>query len=48
MTAPLTMFGPDFPFAFDDFAKHPAGLGTIPPASTAPRSRSSAPASPAS
>ena len=30
--APLTMFGPDFPFAFDDYAKHPAGLGTIPAA----------------
>src|SRR4029450_9897192 len=30
MSAPLTMFGPDFPFAFDDFAKHPAGLGAIP------------------
>ena len=32
MTKPLTMFGPDFPFAFDDFAKHPAGLGSIPAA----------------
>ena len=30
--APITMFGPDFPFAFDDYAKHPAGLGNIPTA----------------
>jgi tryptophan 2-monooxygenase len=29
---PLTMFGPDFPFAYDDFLKHPAGLGRIPAA----------------
>ena len=27
---PLTMFGPDFTFAFDDWLKHPSGLGTIP------------------
>ena len=29
---PITMFGPDFPFAYDDFLHHPAGLGTVPPA----------------
>ncbi|MBQ0865543.1 flavin monoamine oxidase family protein [Streptomyces smyrnaeus] len=28
---PLTMFGPDFPFAYDDFLAHPAGLGSVPP-----------------
>ena len=27
---PVTMFGPDFPFAFDDWIAHPAGLGSIP------------------
>ncbi|WP_130797215.1 flavin monoamine oxidase family protein [Streptomyces otsuchiensis] len=27
---PLTMFGPDFPFAYDDYLAHPAGLGQIP------------------
>lgn len=27
---PITIFGPDFPFAFDDWLEHPAGLGTIP------------------
>jgi hypothetical protein len=26
----VTMFGPDFPFAYDDFLKHPAGMGSIP------------------
>jgi tryptophan 2-monooxygenase len=29
---PVAMFGPDFPFGYDDFLKHPAGLGTIPAA----------------
>jgi len=29
--APLTMFGPDFTFAFDDWLNHPGGLGAIPP-----------------
>jgi len=29
---PVTGFGPDFPFAFDDWIKHPAGLGSIPAA----------------
>ncbi|MFI6349731.1 flavin monoamine oxidase family protein [Streptomyces sp. NPDC050560] len=27
---PVTMFGPDFPFAYDDFLRHPAGLGQVP------------------
>ena len=27
---PVTVFGPDFPFAFDDWISHPAGLGSIP------------------
>ena len=27
---PITMFGPDFPFAYDDWVKHPAGLGKVP------------------
>jgi monoamine oxidase len=27
---PVTIFGPDFPFAYDDWIKHPAGLGRIP------------------
>lgn len=27
---PVTIFGPDFPFPFDDWIKHPAGLGAIP------------------
>ncbi|WP_072803329.1 flavin monoamine oxidase family protein [Rhodococcoides yunnanense] len=27
---PLTMFGPDFPFAYDDYLAHPAGLGQVP------------------
>ena len=27
---PITMFGPDFPFAYDDFLAHPAGLGQVP------------------
>ena len=29
---PLTMFGPDFPFAYDDWLAHPAGLGSVPAA----------------
>jgi lysine 2-monooxygenase len=29
--APITMFGPDFPFPYDDWIDHPAGLGAIPP-----------------
>jgi monoamine oxidase len=27
---PLSMFGPDFTYAFDDWVKHPAGLGSVP------------------
>jgi monoamine oxidase len=27
---PVTIFGPDFPFPYDDWLKHPAGLGKIP------------------
>ena len=30
MPRPLTMFGPDFPFAYDDWIAHPAGLGSVP------------------
>lgn len=28
--APVTVFGPDFPFAFDDWIAHPKGLGELP------------------
>jgi lysine 2-monooxygenase len=27
---PMTMYGPDFPFPFDDWLKHPLGLGSVP------------------
>jgi lysine 2-monooxygenase len=27
---PMTMYGPDFPFPFDDWLKHPSGLGSVP------------------
>lgn len=27
---PISMFGPDFPFAYDEFLQHPAGLGRVP------------------
>jgi tryptophan 2-monooxygenase len=27
---PVTIFGPDFPFPFDDWIAHPAGLGSVP------------------
>lgn len=27
---PVTIFGPDFPFPYDDWLKHPAGLGQLP------------------
>jgi monoamine oxidase len=30
LTGPVTIFGPDFPFAYDDWLRHPAGLGSIP------------------
>ncbi|WP_300038832.1 NAD(P)/FAD-dependent oxidoreductase [uncultured Roseobacter sp.] len=29
---PVTVFGPDFPFAYDDWISHPDGLGTLPDA----------------
>lgn len=29
-TGPVTIFGPDFPFPYDDWLAHPAGLGSIP------------------
>lgn len=29
-TKPVTCFGPDFPFAYDDWLSHPAGLGSVP------------------
>ncbi|MFE3837298.1 flavin monoamine oxidase family protein [Pseudogemmobacter sonorensis] len=28
---PVTAFGPDFPFAYDDWLTHPGGLGRLPP-----------------
>lgn len=28
----VTAFGPDFPFAYDDWLAHPSGLGAVPPA----------------
>ena len=30
--APVTVFGPDFPFAYDDWLAHPGGLATLPTA----------------
>ncbi len=27
---PITIFGPDFPFPFDEWIEHPAGIGSIP------------------
>jgi tryptophan 2-monooxygenase len=35
-TAPITIFGPDFPFPFDDWIAHPAGLGSLPAAQLGP------------
>lgn len=29
-SAPVTIFGPDFPFAYDDWLQHPQGLATLP------------------
>ncbi len=26
----FSAFGPDFPFAYEDWLKHPSGLGSIP------------------
>lgn len=34
---PLSMFGPDFPFAYDDWLQHPAGLGSLPPSALGAR-----------
>jgi lysine 2-monooxygenase len=31
-SSPVTVFGPDFPFGYDDWLTHPAGLGTLPAA----------------
>jgi tryptophan 2-monooxygenase len=28
--APLSMFGPDFPFAYDDYVRSPHGIGSVP------------------
>ena len=28
--SPVTVFGPDFPFAYDDWLAHPGGLGALP------------------
>ena len=30
VSKPVTMCGPDFPFPYDDWLKHPAGLGQLP------------------
>jgi lysine 2-monooxygenase len=30
---PVTVFGPDFPFPYDDWLRHPAGLGSLPESS---------------
>lgn len=30
VSAPVTVFGPDFPFAYDDWLAHPGGLGALP------------------
>jgi tryptophan 2-monooxygenase len=30
VAGPVTAFGPDFPFPFDDWLAHPAGLGALP------------------
>ncbi|MGB3770741.1 MAG: NAD(P)/FAD-dependent oxidoreductase [Rhodococcus sp. (in: high G+C Gram-positive bacteria)] len=29
---PVTMFGPDFPYSYDEYVSHPAGLGRVPEA----------------
>ncbi|HTU74142.1 MAG TPA: FAD-dependent oxidoreductase [Trebonia sp.] len=33
ISRPVTIFGPDFPFAYDDWLHHPAGLGSLPESS---------------
>ncbi len=37
MQAPVSVFGPDFPFAYDDWLRHPKGLGTLPASATGTR-----------
>ena len=34
---PVTLFGPDFPFDYDEWIKHPAGLGVLPEAVHGPK-----------
>lgn len=29
MNRPISMFGPDFPFGYDEFLNHGAGLGSL-------------------
>ena len=43
MTEDVTAFGPDFPFAYDDWLKHPAGLAAFPVPREARKWRSSGP-----
>jgi len=33
LPGPVTIFGPDFPFGYDDWLSHPAGRGSVPRAS---------------
>jgi len=33
MRDPVTIFGPDFPYPYDDWLSHPAGLGSLPESS---------------
>jgi lysine 2-monooxygenase len=33
LPGPVTIFGPDFPFAYDEWLRHPAGLASIPESS---------------
>ena len=44
---PVTVFGPDFPFPFDDWIKHPSGLAPSRLLVMARKWPSSAPACPA-
>ena len=32
MSEPITMLNPDFPFSYDHYLAHPAGLGSLPEA----------------
>jgi lysine 2-monooxygenase len=43
----VTIFGPDFPFPFDDWIVHSAGLGAVPAERHGEESPLWAPASPA-